>query len=130
MFLNVLNTEEKEKFLELIYKIASVDGDFSEDEEEIVNNYKIELEVFEIKDTGTIEELLSYFGTKDESIRKLVLFEVYGMICADGKIEQTEEKIFEYSKNVLGLTQEQIKDITEVASELQRVYDKIYDILS
>ena len=42
MFANVMNQTEKEKFLELIYKIAQCDDEYSEEEEDLLNNYKIE----------------------------------------------------------------------------------------
>ncbi len=41
MFLQVMNNEEKEKFLELVYKIANIDGEYAQEEEELINNYKL-----------------------------------------------------------------------------------------
>ena len=40
MFLQVMNMEEKEKFLEFVYKIANVDGEYAEEEQEIIDSYK------------------------------------------------------------------------------------------
>ena len=90
MFVQVMEKEEREKFLELIYKIANIDGDYVAEEEELIDSYKAELELSDIKDTDTIEEIIDYFSSKSESIRKIVLFEVYGMINADVKIDISE----------------------------------------
>ena len=129
MFVQVMEKEEREKFLELIYKIANIDGDYAEEEEELIDSYKTELELSDIKDTDTIEEIIDYFSSKSESIRKIVLFEVYGMINADGKIDISEEKIFNLSQEKFGISEQQTKAIINVAEELQEVYDKVYDVL-
>lgn len=129
MFVQVMEKEEREKFLELIYKIANIDGDYVAEEEELIDSYKAELELSDIKDTDTIEEIIDYFSSKSESIRKIVLFEVYGMINADGKIDISEEKIFNLSQEKFGISEQQTKAIINVAEELQKVYDKVYDVL-
>lgn len=129
MFVQVMEKEEREKFLELIYKIANIDGDYVAEEEELIDSYKAELELSDIKDTDTIEEIIDYFSSKSESIRKIVLFEVYGMINADGKIDISEEKIFNISQEKFGISEQQTKAIINVAEELQKVYDKVYDVL-
>ena len=51
MFLQVMNMEEKMKFLEFVYKIANIDGEYAEEEIEIVNSYKNELGINEIPET-------------------------------------------------------------------------------
>ena len=65
MFANVMNQSEKEKFLELIYKIAQCDEEYSEEEEEILNNYKAELGMENVNDTDTLEGLVTFFAGKE-----------------------------------------------------------------
>lgn len=130
MFLNSMSTDEKERFLELAYKLAQVDGDYAEEEEEIINSYKAELGISDIGDTGSIDELIDFFATRNEPVKKIVLFELYGMICADSKIEESEKDVFEKLKTKFDLSEELVKRVTEVAGELQAVYDKVYDILA
>ena len=130
MFLNSMSNDEKEKFLELAYKLAQIDGEYAEEEEEIINSYKVELGIKEIGDTGSVDDLIDFFGTRDEPVKKIVLFELYGMICADEKIEKSEKDVFEKIKTKFGVSEDLVKQITEVADELQAVYDKVYDILA
>lgn len=73
MFLQVMNNEEKEKFLEFIYKIANIEGEYAEEEQELINSYKNELGVFEIHDTSNIEKLIDYFSTKTVEMKKIIL---------------------------------------------------------
>ena len=130
MFLNSMSTDEKERFLVLAYKLAKTDGNYAAEEEEIINSYKAELGIADIGDTGSIDDLIDFFATRNETVKKIVLFELYGMICADSKIEESEKDVFEQVKTKFGISEELVKQITGVADELQAVYDKIYDILA
>ncbi|SEA29263.1 hypothetical protein SAMN05216349_108125 [Oribacterium sp. KHPX15] len=130
MFLNSMNSDEKEAFLELAYKLAQVDGNYSKDEEDIINSYKAELNIKNVGDTRSVDELIDFFATRNEPVKKIILFELYGMICADSKIEKSETEMFDKLKSKFDVSDEIIKRITEVADELQTVYDKLYDVLA
>ena len=130
MFLISMSIDEKERFLELAYKLAQVDGNYAEEEEEIINSYKAELGITNIGDTGSIDELIAFFATRNEPVKKIVLFELYGMMCADRKIKEAEKDVFEKLKTKFGVSEKLIRQIIEVADELQAVYDKVYDILA
>lgn len=129
MFANVMNQTEKEKFLELIYKIAQCDDEYSEEEEDLLNNYKIELGLQDVNDTDTLEGLVNFFAVKSQELKKIVFFELYGMIMADRKIESKEKKLIELIETAFGLSEKQYQDIITVADELRNVYDKIYEVL-
>jgi uncharacterized tellurite resistance protein B-like protein len=129
MFLNVMEVEERKKFLELAFKLAQIDGDYAEEEEEIINSYKAELGITEIEDTLSIDELISYFSSKNDTVKKVVLFEVYGMILADDKLEKSEEEVFDNIKSQFNISADVVEQIVSVADELQNVYDKLYDVL-
>lgn len=129
MFLQLLNHEDKEKFLELIYKIANADGEFAEEEQEIVDSYKKELGILKIEDTSDIEGLIEYFWDKVMEIRKIVYFETIGLINADEKIENTENEIIEKMEQAFQLEKTTVKMIECVAKKLQEVYDEVYDVL-
>lgn len=129
MFLQVMNMEEKEKFLEFIYKIANIEGEYAEEEQELINSYKNELGVFEIHDTSNIEELIDYFATKTVEMKKIILFEVIGMINADDKVASEEEELLNKVTASFGLDNGITQKIKVVAKKLQDVYDEVYDIL-
>ena len=129
MFLQVMNVEEKEKFLEFIYKIANIEGDYAEEENELINSYKNELGLSEIGDTCNIEELIEYFSTKTMEMKKIILFEVIGLINADDKIVKEEEDFLNKVIVSFGLNTEIVEKIKSIALKLQNVYDEIYDTL-
>ena len=129
MFANVMNQTEKEKFLELIYKIAQCDDEYSEEEEDLLNNYKIELGLQDVNDTDTLEGLVNFFAVKSKELKKIVFFELYGMIMADSKIEEKEAALIEMIEAAFGLPKSQYADIIAVADDLRKVYDHIYEVL-
>lgn len=129
MFLQVMNQEEKEKFLELVYKVANIDGEYAEEEQEIVNSYKKELELETIADTCNIEELVDFFSAKNETLRKIILFEIIGLINADDKIEKSESYLLNTMIKKFEVSNEACNKIGKVAKKLQDVYDEIYDVL-
>lgn len=124
-----MNQAEKEKFLELIYKIAQCDDEYSEEEEDLLNNYKIELGLQDVNDTDTLEGLVNFFAVKSKELKKIVFFELYGMIMADSKIEEKEAALIEMIEAAFGLPKSQYVDIIAVADDLRKVYDRIYEVL-
>lgn len=129
MFTHLMNEEEKSKFLELVYKISNIDDEYAKEEEELINSYKKELEIEVIEDTQSIESLISYFGKKSEEIKRIVLFEIYGLILADDKIEKEEEQILEEIRKDFQFEEQELKEILSVAKRLQVVYDDIYNVI-
>ena len=131
MFLNVLNQEERTKCLELFYLVVNIDGNYAEEEQTLMENYKIELgfaEVPEIKDS--LEELINYFSTKSESIRKMLYFEICGLVFADDSVAEEERELLDSIQMKFGIDKERLIQIEELVVELQTVYDRIYAALA
>lgn len=129
MFLHVMSDEEKGKFLEMVYKIANIDGEFAEEEQEIINSYKSETGVSVIPDTDNIDGLISYFSGTSDTLKKIILFEIVGLINADDKIEKEEKLILDKLTEKFGLSEGNIEKIKSVAEKLKEVYDEIFDVL-
>jgi uncharacterized tellurite resistance protein B-like protein len=127
MFLHVLTEEAKRKFIELVYKVANSDHAYTEDEQEVVNNYKLELGIDEIPDTDTIEHLLQYFGGQSVDIQKIVYFEIYGMIICDEKLSNEEKEILDVMTNQFSLSNDKITEIIIAVKGLQQAYKAVYD---
>ena len=129
MFLQVMNTEEKEKFFELVYKIANIDGEYAEEEQEIVNSYKNELGLSKVPETSDIDGLVRYFSAKATELKKIVLFETVGLINADEKIEKEDADLLDKMSGAFGLDKDVVDRIKSVAKKLQDVYDEVYSAL-
>ena len=127
MFVNLFDQEEKEKFLELIYKMATCDGVYAEEEKELLNNYKIEFGIDQIPDTLSVHDLVQYFAEKTDDKKKIVLFELYGMVLADDEIGTREKDMFEEIKKIFALNTEVYDKIEKAAVTLKEAYDAVYD---
>lgn len=126
MFLQVMNMEEKMKFLEFVYKIANIDGEYAEEEIEIVNSYKNELGINEIPETDDINGIIEYFSTKEEVLKRIIIFETMGLINADNKIEPEEADLMNKMVKSFHLDSKVVEKIDMVAKRLQDVYDDVY----
>ena len=122
-----LNREEKEKFFELIYKLASCDGVLREEEQELIEGCRRELDIRDNPDTGSFENLADYFGRCDDRVKKIVLFEVCGIILADNEVGENEQKAFDYLKEALAVDEQE--EIISIANDLKLIQDRIKDIV-
>ena len=129
MFTHLMNEEEKNKFLELVYKISKIDGEYAEEEEELINSYKQELGLDVIEDTEPINNLIGYFANKPKELKRIVVFEVYGMILADDKIEKNEEQVLNEIRKEFNFEEDELEDILSLVKKLQNVYDDIYNVI-
>lgn len=122
-----LNREEKEKFFELIYKLASCDGVLREEEQELIEGCRRELDIRDNPDTGSFENLADYFGRCDDRVKKIVLFEVCGIILADNEVGENEQKAFDYLKEALAVDEQE--EIISIANDLKLIQDRVKDIV-
>ena len=127
MFTNLFNEEEKKNFLELVYRIASCDGEYEDEEKELVNSYKKELGIDTVPDTSSMDQLISYFSDKSESLKRIVFFELYGMVMADGKIDNEESAVVEEIEKKFNLGESVYTKLIDAAHSLQTAYDKVYN---
>lgn len=130
MFLGLLTQEAKIKFLEFVYLIANADGDYAEEEQEVIRNYQMELNISDILEiTDSMDDLLEFFSNQPEEVKKIVIFEIYGLIISDRDISLKEQNILDAIDNSFGIDSSKLNEIKDLVSELQGVYEKIYDVL-
>ena len=115
--------------MEFAYKIVICDSEYADEEKELINNYKIELGLSEIPETSSIDELITYFSDKVATLKKIVFFEAYGLIIADGKVEKVEENILQQIKECFLLSSNEYDVLENAAIGLQKAYDIVYDAI-
>ncbi len=96
MFLNRLKEKEKVAFLQLAHHIAKSDGDFAEEEEEIIEKYCMEMQIENIdynEDNFDIYDVLDVF--KSEKSKKVVLLEIMALIYSDDYLHPAERRVLE-----------------------------------
>ena len=94
MFLNQLNQEEKNAFLELAHYIARSDNDFSDDEKSIIEKYCMEMQIDNIDYDKKAFDIYNTLGKiKHKRSQKIVLLEIMALIYADDLMHPNEEKV-------------------------------------
>lgn len=129
MFAKVYNEEEREKLVELISKVATIDGDYSEDEKRVIDDYKQEYGMQVIPDTGDIKSLTEYFAGKNAMMKKMTMFEIYSMLSADRSVTESEKNLVEEIRAAFDISEAKLEQIIEAVQDLQKAQDKVFGIM-
>lgn len=129
MFVGLLSKEEKDKFLSLAYHIANIDGEYSDKEKEIIDKYKRETGLEFLRKGLVASELIDYFAKKNNSLKKVILLETYGLILSDGRIDKNEVNIFTQMEEKFEMGERTYQDIKNLMQDFKKVYDKMDDII-
>lgn len=106
MYLGTLNNEEKELFLGLAFHLACADGDYSEEEREMMQAYCHEMQVVfdQSKVLKSIDQILNAIKqTCGNKVRKIIIFEVIGLVMADGKYDEAERVLISRMESEFGV---------------------------
>ena len=96
MFLNRLNDEEQVAFLELAHYLARSDNNFSVSEEDIINNYCVEMQIENIEFNVNKFDIYNTLGKiKNKKSQKIVLLEIMALIYSDNFLHEEERKVLE-----------------------------------
>lgn len=126
MFLNRLESNEKKAFLLLAHHIARSDGDFSENEKNIISTYCLEMQISDAdydEDSFDLDDIMGEFQNKEH--QKIVMLEIMALVYSDGL--KTEEKDiinilankFNISRDLINVYAEWSKAILSIANQGQ-----------
>lgn len=96
MYLNLLNRRQKDCFLGLAYNVSNADGDFCEQEHQLLESYckEMEIEYTEATAKKKIDDILAEITTIfNEKTIKIVLFELIGLVMVDKKFDDLERDL-------------------------------------
>ena len=82
MYLNLLNKDEQQNFLELARYSMGVNGEHKKEEEEVLLGYKFECQLVEYKANrqDEIEKIITILGASTKKVRKIILIEILGLL--------------------------------------------------
>lgn len=94
MFLNRLNDQEKNSFIQLAHHLAHSDGSVAQQEEDVIAKYCMEMQIDDIEYSEgafNLDEVLKIF--KADSHKKIVLLEIMALVFADGILDDAEQEV-------------------------------------
>lgn len=126
MYLALLNDEQKELYINLAINLASVDGNFSQEEKAVIEAYCYEMgitydfskEIKEVEDV--IEKLNEISGIRE---KRIIVFETIGLAMADRDFQNSERAVIVTLIKKFGLEEiyiEECENILEKYIEFQR----------
>lgn len=127
MFLSVLNDQEKELFLALSIHAANANGDFNEDEEELIKSYCYEMNIlfFNPSKIATMDEITTYFKASKEKTKRIIALELIGLLNVDGTYDEQEKCFSSQFFKQIGLKEEKIEEITDAVDEYLKASKKL-----
>lgn len=96
MFLNRLDNNSKQLFLNLAYSVAQSDESFSNMQKELIKNYASEMDIADIdfkKDDFILENELKKVQNKD--YQKIILIEILAIVYSDNIMHPAEKEIID-----------------------------------
>ena len=131
MFLSILNSQEKEDFLNLIINVAEIDGDFTESEKNQIGAYVWEMGL-NLKEreeyNKSNETLLNILSKSSNEVKKAIFVEVIALMLVDG-MKNEEEILLSQMQNEFGLTKQFKDDAINWYSEMLPLYKKGFELI-
>jgi len=128
MFLNKLENNEKVAFLTIAHHIARSDGDFSENEQNTIATYCMEMQIEDINynaESFNLNTILSEIKSKES--QKILLLEIMALIYSDGLHEEEQKilneiiKIYNINQSLLSVYAEWTKAILAISNQGQEL---------
>ena len=130
MFLHLLKDNEKEAFIDLCRLAAACNGSVSEEEEITIEQYCAEMGIsFPMSHAQTLEGVLSCFTDSDIRSRKIVVFEIIGLIFADGDFDEKESQFIEKISGALGISIHQVSEMLELTGRYLHVLNDMLCVI-
>ena len=97
MFLHLLNDRQKGLFMRLAIKAAEVNGVVELEEKNMLKAYSIEMgiDAFYSTDVNTMDIINELVSISDEKARKIIVFEILGILICDSKFDSVEREFIE-----------------------------------
>lgn len=133
MYLNRLNPEQKELFLDLCIHAAMANGEFASDEREMVESYCEEMQLliprYETEiDKDTAIEKIKEISTPQEL--KMILLELTGLILSDNICDEEEKSYISDFATKTGIDEACVDKAIRILTDLKSVYSEINTLIS
>ena len=129
MFANELNFEQSSKLVDLVYKLAQIDSQYDFDEESFVDQLKLEFDVCQVNESASINDLVDYFSSQNEKIKKIVLFHVIFLIYSDTYLSESEKDTFNYIIEQFEIGSDEVEKIEELVKDFMDVNLRLKELI-
>jgi hypothetical protein len=131
MYLNNLNNDEKNSFLELAKFISEVDGVTSFEEILVINQYLREMgfnEDFKFQ-FKSLDEIIKSFEYSSLKNKKIVLFEMLVLVYSDNKFCIREEEVINLLVESFNINKEDYKELVDLTNGISLNLKKVSKVI-
>lgn len=130
MFLNLLETQEKNAFMELAIQLVKADNKTDSREEAMLRHYLHEMNIgedeFVFKEIK-LDQLVPVF--KSRRSKRAVLMELLALALADNDFDVNEQNLVAEISGKFGFEADELKQMTDWVIRIQRIYAEGYQLL-
>lgn len=132
MYLNRLNSEQKELFIDLCIHASLSNNNFASEQKETINAYCTEMNITNVRyeTDKTLDEILdriNEISTKDEI--RIIILEITALIISDNIYDEREKRFMESIIEKTGISKEKLDEILDCLHELTLVYKRINSLV-
>lgn len=132
MYLNRLNEEQKNLFIDLCIHASTSNNNFAEEEKTVIEQYCAEMQLSEVRFEShtTVEEAekrLIEISTKEEL--RIILLEITALIISDNIYDEDEQKFMSSLAEQIGFSKEKVDEMLSCLNELTEIYKKINSLV-
>lgn len=132
MFLNVLTKKEKISFLDLLLITASIDGDYTEREQEKIQSYIVEMSL-NSEDTKSneenLEKVLLNFSNSSDTAKKIIILELTALVLVDGYKDEEKNLIVDVVKKFNLSDNEYAEKALKWVEKILPIYKEGYELV-
>ena len=127
MFLDVLNNDEKEWFLDLAIKAAEANGEVAAEEIRMLHAFAAEMKIKARTNSGMeLSEILKKIvENSSKKSMKVIVFELIGILFADSEFDEQEKSFLSQVKNAFGFEDSMINEMISEINEYSALFAKI-----
>ena len=133
MFLGELTQSEKECFWKLANCMIHADGIVLEDEVNMLEQYKSEMNLNHVEQINLGEDISSILQCCDEyipKVKKIIMFELIGLAYADYNLANREADMLERIRDSFDISLDDYNSMKECVNEITNIYSKIGVIMN
>ncbi|WP_373002032.1 TerB family tellurite resistance protein [Sulfurimonas sp.] len=132
MYLDLLNKQEQEDFLELARYSMGLNGEHKAEEEAILTNYKYECQLVEYiaHRQEDIKKIILTLKGSTKKVKKIILVELFGILLADGEVCEEEAKFVDILAEGFRIKEYEVDRIQRWVEAMNDIVQEGYELIS
>lgn len=127
MYLRILNREEQKNFLELAYCAANYNEKFSDEQENLINEYRneisLEKEEYKIQEKE-LKDILNSFKDCSQKKKNAIFLEIMALILSDNIYDDKEHEIISRIQDSLDIVEGKHDEAVDWVKNMQELYER------